>query len=108
MEARAFLRSAKISPIKVRAIIDLIKGKSVDEALVLLKYSNRKAAFILRKLLESAVANALDQGMDVDGFRVLNVTADDGIRLKRYRARAMGRAGRIIKRTSNITVIIGK
>ena len=108
MEARAFLRSAKISPIKVRAIIDLIKGKSVDEALVLLKYSNRKAAFILRKLLESAVANALDQGMDVDGFRVLNVTADDGIRLKRYRARAMGRAGKIIKRTSNITVIIGK
>ncbi len=108
MEARAFLRSAKISPIKVRAIIDLIKGRSVDEALVLLKYSNRKAAFILRKLLESAVANALDQGMDVDGFRVLNVTADDGIRLKRYRARAMGRAGRIIKRTSNITVIIGK
>jgi len=108
MEARAFLRSAKISPIKVRAIIDLIKGKSVDEALILLKYSNRKAAFILRKLLESAVANALDQGMDVDGFRVLNVTADDGIRLKRYRARAMGRAGRIIKRTSNITVIIGK
>ena len=108
MEARAFLKSAKISPIKVRAIVDLVKGKSVDEALVLLKYSNRKAAFTLRKLLESAVANALEQGMDVDGFRVLNIVADDGIKLKRYRARAMGRAGRIIKRTSNITVIIGK
>ncbi len=108
MEARAYLRSAKISPIKVRAVIGLIKGKSVDEALVLLKYSKRKAAFILKKLLESAVANALEQGMDVDGFRVINVTADDGIRMKRYRARAMGRAGRIIKRTSNITVIIGK
>ncbi len=108
MEARAFLKSAKISPIKVRAIVDLVKGKSVDEALVILKYSNRKAAFTLRKLLESAVANALEQGMDVDGFRVLNIVADDGIKLKRYRARAMGRAGRIIKRTSNITVIIGK
>ncbi|WP_022670812.1 50S ribosomal protein L22 [Hippea alviniae] len=108
MEARAFLRSAKISPIKVREVIGLIKGKSVDEALVLLKYSKRKAAFILKKLLESAVANALEQGMDIDGFRVINVTADDGIRMKRYRARAMGRAGRIIKRTSNITVIIGK
>ncbi|WP_025270576.1 50S ribosomal protein L22 [Hippea sp. KM1] len=108
MEARAFLRSAKISPIKVREVIGLVKGKSVDEALVLLKYSNRKAAFILKKLLESAVANALEQGMDVDSFKVKNITADDGIRMKRYRARAMGRAGRIIKRTSNITVIIGK
>ncbi|WP_035589673.1 50S ribosomal protein L22 [Hippea jasoniae] len=108
MEARAFLRSAKISPIKVRAVIGLIKGKSVDEALVLLKYSKRKAAFILKKLIESAVANALEQGMDIDGFRVINVIANDGIRMKRYRARAMGRAGRIIKRTSNITVIIGK
>ncbi len=108
METRAFLKSAKISPTKVRAIIDLVKGRSVDEALVLLKYSNRKASYILRKLLESAVANALEQGMDVDGFKVLNVVADDGIKLKRYRARAMGRAGRIIKRTSNITVIIGK
>ncbi|AEA34328.1 50S ribosomal protein L22 [Hippea maritima] len=108
MEARAFLRSAKISPIKVREVISLVKGKSVDEALVLLKYSNRKASFILKKLLESAVANALEQGMDVDSFKVKNVTADDGIRMKRYRARAMGRAGRIIKRTSNITVIIGK
>ncbi len=107
MEVVAKLRSAKISPIKVREVIGLVKGKNVNDAIVLLKNSNRKASFILKKLIESAIANALDQGLDVDSFRVINVTADDGIRMKRYRPRAMGRAGRIIKRTSNIVVRIG-
>ncbi len=107
MEVVAKLRSAKISPIKVREVIGLVKGKNVNEAIVLLKNSNRKASFILRKLIESAIANALEQGFDVDSFRVVSITADDGIRMKRYRPRAMGRAGRIIKRTSNIVVRIG-
>ncbi len=107
MEVVAKLRSARISPIKVREVIGIVKGKNVNEAIVILKNSNRKASFILRKLIESAIANALEQGYDVDSFRVVNITADDGMRMKRYQPRAMGRAGRIIKRTSNIVVTIG-
>ncbi len=106
MEVVAKLRRARISPTKVREVIGLIKGKPVEEASVILGYSNRKAAFILRKLLDSAVANALDRGFDVDKMRVFSVTADDGIRLKRFRTKAMGRAGRILKRTSNITIVL--
>ncbi len=107
MEVVAKLKSAKISPIKVREVIGVAKGRNVNEALVLLKNSNRKAAFILKKLLESAVANALEKGFDVDSFNVKNITADDGLKMKRYQPRAMGRAGRIIKRTSNIIITIG-
>ncbi len=107
MEVVARLKSAKISPIKVREVIGIVKGKNINDALVILKNSNRKSSFVLRKLFESAVANALEKGYDVDSFRVVNVTADDGLKMKRYQPRAMGRAGRIIKRTSNIAVTIG-
>lgn len=107
MEVVSRLKSAKISPIKVREVVDVVKGKNVNDALILLKNSNRKASFILKKMFESAVANALEKGYDVDSFRVVNVTANDGIKMKRYQPRAMGRAGRIIKRTSNIVVTIG-
>ncbi len=106
MEVVAKLKSAKVSPIKVREVIGVVKGASVDDALVKLKYSNRKASFVLRKLLESAIANALDKGLDVDKFKVSNITADDGLVMKRFQPRAMGRAGRILKRTSNITITI--
>ncbi len=107
MEVVARLKSAKISPIKMREVIGVVKGKNVNDALVILKNSNRKASFILMKLFESAIANALEKGFDVDSFKVINVTADDGLKMKRYQPRAMGRAGRIIKRTSNVVVTIG-
>lgn len=106
MRATAKLKSAKISPIKVREVVGLVKGKSVDDALVILKYSSRKASFILKKIVDSAVANALDKGFDVDKLKVSNVVASDGVKMKRFQPKAMGRAGRILKRTSNIIVTL--
>ena len=107
MEVRAVAKYVRISPQKVRLISDAIKGKPVEKALATIKFMPQKAAGIVEKVLQSAVANA-DQnaGIDVDDLIVGNVIADCGPSLKRFRARARGRGTRIIKRTSHVTVIL--
>ena len=107
MEVRAVTKYVRISPQKVRKLIDSVKGKPVERALNSLKFTPLKAAAIVEKTMRSAVANA-DQNpdVDVDSLIVRNVIADEGPTLKRFRARARGRGSRILKRTSHITVIL--
>ena len=104
---RATAKFVRSSPRKARLLTDHIKGKSVDEARAILAFSPRSVAEDWRKLLESAVANA-ENNHDLvgDDLRVLNATADDGPTLKRFRPRAMGRATRIRKRTSHLTITL--
>ena len=109
MEIRAAAKYIRISPQKVRLIIDVIKGKQVEAALDLLKFMPQKAATIIEKVIRSAIANA-DQypDIDVDSLVVRNIIADKGPTLKRFRARARGRGTRILKRTTHITVILAE
>ena len=107
MESRAVARYIRISPRKVRLIMDQIRGRKVEEALNLLSFAPQKGAFLLRKLISSAVANAEQNfNMDVDNLYIKRIFADEGPTLKRFRPRAMGRATRIRKRTSHLTVIL--
>jgi large subunit ribosomal protein L22 len=109
MEVRAVAKYVRISPQKVRKLIDAVKGKPVEEGLNLIKFMPQKAASIVEKTIRSAVANA-DQlaNMDVDSLVIQNITADQGPTLKRFRARARGRGTRILKRTSHITVVLSE
>ena len=105
MEVSAKLTGAQISPQKVRLIADQIRGKEVEEALDVLEFSNKKAADIVKKLLNSAIANAEhNEGADVDELKVSTIFVDEGRTLKRLRPRAKGRADRILKRSCHITV----
>ena len=107
METSAKQRHAKISPQKCRLVADQVRGLPVDKALTLLTFSNKKAAVMLRKVLESAIANAEhNDGADIDELKVSSVFVDQGPVMKRMRARAKGRGNRIIKRTSHITVTV--
>ncbi|MBU0675648.1 MAG: 50S ribosomal protein L22 [Proteobacteria bacterium] len=107
MEAKAFAKHIKISPQKARLIADLVRGKDVETALNTLRFMPKKGARILRKVIESAVANASqNDSIDVDTLFVKKVSVDGGPMLKRIRPRAMGRASRILKRTSHITVVL--
>jgi large subunit ribosomal protein L22 len=107
MEARAVARYAKISPQKAGLIMDEVRGKKVDEALQLLSFSPKKGARLLKKLIDSAVANAgANKEIDVDTLFIKRLYADQGPVMKRFRPRAMGRATRIRKRTSHLTVIL--
>jgi large subunit ribosomal protein L22 len=104
---KAVLRYARISPRKVRPVIDQIRGKSVTEAEAILMYSPRGAGDMLAKLVKSAAANAENNlDMDRDSLYVAEIFADQGPTLKRWRPRAYGRATSILKRTSHITVIL--
>lgn len=104
---KATLRQYRQSPRKVRLVADFAKGKSVERVLTELRYTQKRAAQMLSKLISSAVANAKDaEGTDMDGLFVKNVTVDEGPTLKRFRARARGRAARINKRTSHVTVTL--
>ncbi|MEW6267109.1 MAG: 50S ribosomal protein L22 [Thermodesulfobacteriota bacterium] len=107
MEARAMARFIRIAPRKVRVVADNIKGQPVEQAVNLLTFSPQKAGRILLKVVKSALANAEQKaGVDVDTLFVKRVSVDEGPTLKRWRARAQGRAYRIRKRTSHITVIL--
>lgn len=107
MNVSAKLSYARTSAQKARLIADQIRGKSVDEAVDTLKFSTRKAAHIVKKVLESAIANAEhNEGADIDELKVSAVLVDEGPTYKRLRARARGRANRIFKRTSHITVTV--
>lgn len=105
MEVAAKLKGAQISAQKARLVADQVRGKPVDEALSLLEFSNKKAAHIVRKVLNSAIANAENnEGADVDELTVSTVFVDEGMTMKRLRPRAKGRADRILKRSCHITV----
>ena len=107
METSAKHRYAKISPQKCRLVADQVRGMPVDKALTLLTFSNKKAAVMVRKVLESAIANAEhNDGADIDELRVSSIYVDQGPVHKRMRARAKGRGNRILKRTSHITVTV--
>ena len=105
METAAKLRSAMISAQKARLVADQIRGQKVDQALNVLAFSTKKAAQMVKKVLESAIANAEhNEGADVDELRVSAIFVDEGMTMKRIQPRAKGRAYRIMKRTCHITV----
>ena len=104
---RAIARYIRISSRKVKIVIDLIRGKQVDEALAILMYTNKSAAPVVEKLLRSAIANAENNlSMDRESLYVAEVYANQGPTLKRYWARSHGRADQILKRSSHITVVL--
>jgi len=107
MEAIAKHNFARISPQKARLVADQIRGKSVDQALEILTFSNKKAAELVKKVLESAIANAEhNEGADIDDLSVAKIFVDEGPTMKRIMPRAKGRADRILKRSSHITVVV--
>ena len=107
MEAIAKHNFARISPQKARLVADLIRGKSVDQALEILTFSNKKAAALVKKVLESAIANAEhNEGADIDDLNVAKIFVDEGPTMKRIMPRAKCRADRILKRSSHITVVV--
>ena len=107
MESKALARQIRISPQKARLVADLVRGKDVESAINMLRFMPKKGARILRKVIESAVANASqNEAIDVDTLFIKKVIVDGGPMLKRIRPRAMGRATKILKRSSHITVIL--
>lgn len=107
MQTTAKHRHARISAQKARLVADQVRGLPVDKALTLLNFSNKKAAELVRKVLESAIANAEhNDGADIDELKVSSIFVDQGPSMKRMRARAKGRGNRILKRTSHITVTV--
>lgn len=109
MEVAAKLRNAPIAAQKGRLVADQIRGMPVEKALNVLKFSTKKAGVIIRKVLESAIANAEhNEAADIDELTVSTVFVDEGATQKRIRARAKGRANRILKRSCHITVIVSE
>jgi large subunit ribosomal protein L22 len=107
MQAVAKLRHARLSAQKGRLVADQIRGLPVEQALNILAFSNKKGAALMKKVLDSAIANAENnEGADIDELKVATVCVDEGPTMKRIRARAKGRAARIFKRTSHITVTV--
>lgn len=108
MEAKAILRTARISTQKARLVADQVRGLPVSRALDVLKFSNKRAAGLIYKVVFSATSNAENNlGADVDALKVSSIMVDEGPHLKRFMARAKGRGTRILKRTSHITVVVG-
>ena len=114
VESKAMLRFIRVAPRKARLIADLVRGKMVDEALSILEFSPKYVAPVIRKVLNSAISNAIrtaenkNSKIDVDNLFVKRIFVDGGPILKRYMPRAMGRATLIRKRTSHITVVLGE
>jgi len=105
MEVVAKLKGARLSAQKARLVADQIRGKGVEEALQLLTFSPKKGADLIKKVLDSAIANAEhNEGADVDELKVSTIFVDEGLTMKRISPRAKGRADRIFKRTCHITV----
>jgi len=108
MEVRAVLRGTRLSAQKARLVADMVRGKPVDQALGLLSFTPKKAAVVIKKVLESAIANAEhNEGADIDELKVKSIYVDQGTTLKRFTARAKGRGNRILKPTCHITVTVG-
>ena len=106
-EAKAILRYVRIAPRKARLVVDMVRGRNAAEALVLLRYTPRSAAKVVEQLLQSAVANAAQKDLgDAENLLVTRAFVDGGPVFKRFRARSMGRANPIKKRTSHITIAV--
>ena len=109
MEARAIVRYVRIAPRKAQQVVDLVRGKKIDEALAILKYTPKAAAPIVEKLVKSAVANAEKNiGMDVDRLYFSEIYANQGPTMKRFRPKAKGMAYPILKRSSHIGVVVAE
>lgn len=109
MQAKAVAKQVRIAPRKVRLVVDLIRGKQVGEAVAILRHTPKAASPVVEKLLNSAIANAEhNYEMDVNSLVVSEVFVDEGVTLKRFRPRAMGRASRINKRSSHITIVVSE
>ena len=109
MRVAAKLRNASISPQKARLVADMIRKMPVERALELLQFSGKKGAFLIKKVLNSAIANAEhNHGADIDELRIAAIFVDEAAVLKRYKARAKGRGNRIIKRRCHITVEVSE
>ena len=107
MEVVAKLKGARLSAQKARLVADQVRGKAVEEALELLTYSPKKGAAIIKKILNSAIANAEhNEGADVDELKVSTIFVDEGTTMKRIMPRAKGRADRILKRSCHITITV--
>ncbi|HAG71119.1 MAG: large subunit ribosomal protein L22 [Pseudohongiellaceae bacterium] len=107
MQVRAHLKGARLSAQKARLVADQIRGKGVEEALLVLNYSPKKGAEIIKKVLNSAIANAEhNEGADVDELKVSTICVDEGMTMKRIMPRAKGRADRILKRSCHITITV--
>jgi len=108
MQVNAVLRGTRLSAQKARLVADLVRGKPVDKALNILTFTPKKAAVVIKKVLESAIANAEhNEGADIDTLKVSRILVDEGPVLKRFTARAKGRGNRISKPTCHITVTVG-
>jgi len=108
METQAKLYGVRLSAQKGRLVADLIRGKSVDQALNILTFSPKKGAAIIKKVLESAIANAEhNDGADIDELKVTRIMVEQGMSYKRFHARAKGRGNRILKPTCHIFVTVG-
>jgi large subunit ribosomal protein L22 len=112
MESKAVLRLARVSPRKARLVADLVRGRDVGEALEILTFTQKKSARLIKKLVESAVANAeyrarqTDAALDIDELFIREIFVDQGPTLRRFRPRARGMATKILKKTSHITVVL--
>jgi large subunit ribosomal protein L22 len=108
METKAILRGARLSAQKGRLVADLIRGKPVDQAINILSFTPKKGAGIIRKVLESAIANAEhNDGADIDTLKVKTISVERGMFLKRFQARAKGRGNRVTKQTCHIFITVG-
>ena len=114
MEAKAQARFVRVTPQKARRVVDVVRGKRAEEAVSVLRFAPQAAAETVRKVVESAIANArvkadqASEAFDESRLVVLEAYVDEGPTLKRFRPRAQGRASQILKRTSHITVIVGE
>ncbi|MGO4890122.1 50S ribosomal protein L22 [Anaerobacillus sp. MEB173] len=109
MQAKAVAKQVRIAPRKVRLVVDLIRGKQVGEAIAILRHTPKSASPVVEKLLNSAIANAEhNYEMEPENLVISEVFVDEGVTLKRFRPRAMGRASRINKRTSHITIVVSE
>lgn len=113
MESKAILRFARVSARKARLVADLVRGQDVDQALEVLTFTPKKSAPLIKKLIESAMANAefsakaANSSVDIDALYVKSIHVDQGATLRRFRPRAQGRATPIRKQTAHITVVLG-
>ena len=107
MQVQAKLRGARLSAQKARLVAEQVRGRQVEDALNLLTYSSKKGADVIRKLLNSAIANAEhNEGADVDELKISQIYVDEGMTMKRIMPRAKGRADRILKRSCHISITV--
>ncbi|MCZ6655882.1 MAG: 50S ribosomal protein L22 [Gammaproteobacteria bacterium] len=107
MQVSATAKRLSLSPQKARLVVDQVRGKGVSSALDILNFSNKKGAVLVRKVVESAIANAENnEGADVDDLKICEIFVNEGLTMKRIKPRAKGRADRILKRSCHITVTL--